>query len=134
MTGDTSRRISSCCNMLNSLQALMTSVSTQLYDATGGRGRFGSFKIIVPASWNNELCLRSRRLLNHAAYTHSQEISFRVESPHPIFGARQPWSQQYGQCGVTGLRVHLPYPMLVDDIRLTPETSKCTAAVLMQLF
>ena len=99
----------------------MTSVSSQLYDATGGRGRFGSFRIIVPSAWNNEMCLKSRNILN--TYPHSEEASFKVESPHPIFGA-QPWARQFGQCGVPGLDIHLPYPILVDDIRTSQETRK----------
>lgn len=100
----------------------MTSVSTQLYDATGGRGRFSSFRILVPSSWNNELCLRSRKLLN--TYPHGEDVSFKVESPHPIYGA-QPWAQQFGQCGVAGKNVRLPYPILVDEFRLSLESRKC---------
>ena len=102
-------------------QALLTSVSTQLYDATGGRGRFSSFQILVPSSWNNELCLRSRRIL--PTYAHGQKSDFKVESPHPIYGS-QPWAEQYGQCGVPGLSVQLPYPLLVDQIRIDTETRK----------
>ena len=99
----------------------MTSVSSQLYDASGGRGRFANFQILVPSSWNNELCLRSRRLL--PTYEHGKEVNFAIESPHPIFG-NQPFARQFGQCGVPGRGVQIPYTILTDQMRLDQETRK----------
>ncbi len=99
----------------------MTSLSTQLYDATDGRGRFGSFRILVPSSWNNEQCLRSRRILS--TYPHGDQVAIKVESSHPIYGS-QPWAQQFGQCGVPGLNLRLPYPILIDEFRVSTESSK----------
>ena len=73
----------------------MTSVSSQLYDATGGRGRFGSIEVTVPSSWNNEECLKSRKIRPHSK---SADPNILVESQHPIFGT-QPHAEQFGQCG-----------------------------------
>ena len=94
----------------------MTSVSTQLYDAIGGRGRFGSFRILVPASWSNEECLLRRNILSK--YAHGQAPDFKVDSPHPLYGT-EPWTQQYGQCGVSGLNIRLPFPMIVEEPRIS---------------
>ena len=98
----------------------MTSVSSQLYDATGGRGRFGSVEVTVPSAWNNEECLRSRQLKPESILDPA-EIS--VESPHPIFGS-QPHAEQYGQCGIPGRQLTLPYTLLTDNVRVTPQNSK----------
>ena len=98
----------------------MTSVSTQLYDSTGGRGRFGSIEVIVPSSWNNEECLKSRRLQPHST---QGDPNILVESPHPIFGS-QPHADQFGQCGVPGLQLRVPYTLLTDNVRVTAQNSK----------
>ena len=91
-------------------------MSTQLYDATGGRGRFGSLRILVPASWSNEECLLRRNILSH--YPHGRSADFYVDSPHPLFGA-EPWTQQFGQCGISGLNIRLPFPLIVDEPRIS---------------
>jgi len=102
----------------------MTSVSTHIYDATGGRGRFGSLNVILPNSWNNEECLRSRDVYHQVQNGfETSQIDIVVEAAHPIFGA-DPWTEQFGQCGVQGQKMRLPYPILVDDARLDTEDSK----------
>ena len=102
------------------MQALITSVSSQLYDATGGRGRFGSIEVTVPSGWNKEDCLRSRQLKPQSI---SEKAQIQVESPHPIFGS-QPHAEQYGQCGVAGEQLTLPYTLLTDNVRVTQQSSK----------
>jgi hypothetical protein len=109
------------------LQALLTSVSRQLYDATGGRGRFGELNVLVPASWNNEECLQSRQMEPASSRVHQvMESDFVVDSPHPIYGA-EPWAQQYGQCGVGGLSIKVPYSLLLDESRISAKSSKFPA-------
>ena len=41
-----------------------------------------------------------------------------MDSPHPLFGA-EPWTQQFGQCGISGLNIRLPFPLIVDEPRIS---------------
>ena len=104
----------------------MTSVSRQIYDTTKGRGRFGEIEIIVPSSWSGEECLKSRYLTRSAGFSdRGNGAAFTVDNPHPIFGI-EPRTDQYGHCGIGGLGVHLPYPILVGEVRISEKSSKST--------
>ncbi len=102
-------------------QALMTSVSRQIYDTTNGRGRFGELNIIVPSSWSGEECLKSRFLSTRDRSASPRENDFTVDNSHPIFGT-DPRVDQFGQCGIGGSGIHLPYSILTDEVRITEKS------------
>ena len=52
-----------------------------------------------------------------------EKAQIQVESPHPIFGS-QPHAEQFGQCGVAGEQLTLPYTLLTDNVRVTQQNSK----------
>ena len=57
-------------------------------------------------------------LFYFSKYPHGESPDFKVDSPHPLYGT-EPWTQQYGQCGVSGLNIRLPFPLIVEEPRIS---------------
>ena len=80
----------------------MTSSSSYLFSALDGRAFFGSFNIILPASWPDN-CVNSSRSLQ-ASQGGKSDLT--LTPTHPIYGDSA-WTQQSGGCGVAGDQIFL---------------------------
>lgn len=85
------------------LQETLTSSSSYLFSALDGRAFFGSFNIILPASWPDNCVNSSSRSLK-ASQGGKSDIT--LTATHPIYGDSA-WTQQSGGCGVPGDQIFL---------------------------
>lgn len=120
-------------------QDLLTSTSHQLYMTTSGRGHFSNVLILLPPSWAGSECVLARRQ-NNSNSSNSRSTSgidtwfltadfrsdFHVVGPHPVFGARQPWARQFGQCGAidSGQGVQVPFTILTKEQKISDYSGK----------
>ena len=54
---------------------------------------------------------------------------FRIDGSDPIFGSK-PFAVQFGQCGVQGLEVRIPFDVLTQNQNLSRQTGALISAVL----
>ena len=113
------------------MQALLNSTSSALHSATSGRLRFGSVAVQLPPSWPSKCLVSSSGRPGRPRQQHNASSSGRprrqqqkraIESVpasgltepdvsvvrESILAGSRPWTEQYGGCGVRGLRVRLP--------------------------
>ena len=80
---------------------------------------FGDIYVILPSSWAIQPdCLHNRNIMQSGSKILYNQVKknhpdFLLEAPHPIFGS-EPWSSQFGGCGVQGQGVALPYTFLAN--------------------
>ena len=102
-------------------QTLLTSTSRQLFDTTNGLGRFKEISIVLPKAWAGTECLSGRNVTSDMSGFGKPD--FRVTGAHPLFGT-QPLALQYGQCGVPGLEVQLPFEILTNNQNMSRKSGK----------
>ena len=72
--------------------------------------------IVLPKTWSGTECLTGRNVV--ADMSGYGKPVLRVTGSHPVFGS-QPLAVQYGQCGVSGLEIQLPFEVLTKNQNLT---------------
>ena len=98
----------------------MTSVSRQLFDTSNGLGRFDKIEVILPKTWSGTECLNGRNVAaDMSGYTGNPD--FRISTSDPMFGSK-PVALQFGQCGVQGLEVRVPFEVLTRGQNLSQQT------------
>ncbi|TRY77432.1 hypothetical protein TCAL_07427 [Tigriopus californicus] len=113
-----------CNKVLDQLEALLTETSASLHELTESNLLFGSISVILPKSWESLDCLVGRNSLHHDLESHvSQQADIQLAEQHPIFGAN-PWTTQFGPCGVSGRGIDLPYPSLTRNHTVDDATSR----------
>ena len=80
--------------------------------------------MILPQSWTVQTgseCLTGKSVSASGLELQRGQSDVVITERHPIFGIR-PWASQYGQCGVQGLNIALPYPALTNNQTLDQTT------------
>ena len=96
------------------MQVLLSELSRELYEVSGGGDLVSSFKVELPASWRNTECTMDLET-REGRVDHDDIL---VTSPHPLLGD-VPVSQQFGGCGARGLRTTLPFSIITDNAQVS---------------
>ena len=117
-------RIESSYFIISLFQELLSETSRGFHTITGGQSLIGDVQIILPGSWatgGGGECLSGKSSSVWSPELQRGQSDVLVTERHPIFGIR-PWTSQYGQCGVQGLEIALPYPALTNNQTLDGST------------
>lgn len=113
-----------CHRALKNIEALLTSTSRQLFESSGGR--FKDVTVILPRAWSNTECLNGRNVSVSTLSEAFDEADFEITGSHPIFGSNRPWALQFGECGVSGQGVKIPYHVLTESKNLSTNSVAAT--------
>lgn len=95
------------------MQAIFTSASEYLREATNGRVYFHRITIVVPPMWDTRACGRSLPVNSFTSRSSINDATFRIGTEHPIFG-HLPWTQQSRSCGLPGDFISMGYHYILQ--------------------
>lgn len=96
-----------CEDFLSKLEVLLNETSHGLHELTENQSYIASIEVHLPKSWNQHQCQSRTRKVRFSQFVSNPDISVGTQS---LFGSwpSQPWTEQPGGCGQSGLRVHIP--------------------------
>ncbi|KAL1260509.1 hypothetical protein QQF64_008336 [Cirrhinus molitorella] len=94
--------------LINKIKEMVTNGSFYLYNALDKKVYFREATILVPPEWNSTDFSKAR--------TESfEKANVRIDNANPAF-CNEPYTNQYGECGVEGEYIHFTPEYLLNDI------------------